>query len=129
VAPRHDHLVAKIGDTERPLIDVISRPTAVMDIVGVPALTIPVGFDALELPLGMQIAGRPHQDGLVLSIAHMFQSLSDHHRRLPPIVQADRGDAPSDRKASSLGSDTGGLASSDEVLLKPLAPAIRDRVW
>ena len=49
-APRHDHLVARLGAEERPLIDVISRPTAVMDIAGVPALTIPVGFDGSACP-------------------------------------------------------------------------------
>src|SRR5262249_28674585 len=42
-APRHDHLVAKIGDTEYPLLDVASRPTAIMDEVGVPTVCFPVG--------------------------------------------------------------------------------------
>src|SRR5262249_34683426 len=57
-APRHDHLVARLGDEERPLIDVISRPTAVMDMAGVPALTIPAGFDHLGLPMGIQVVAR-----------------------------------------------------------------------
>ena len=117
VAPSHDHLVAKVGDEERPLIDVISRPTAVMDIVGLPAITIPAGFDD-GLPIGVQIAARPYDELSCLSVAHAYQRLTDFHTALPPIVKDDLDAGPSDLSVE--------LPVSIE---KPVVTATRDRIW
>jgi aspartyl-tRNA(Asn)/glutamyl-tRNA(Gln) amidotransferase subunit A len=119
VAPRHDHLVAKIGEEERSLIDVISRPTAVMDIVGVPALSIPVGLSRQGLPMGMQIAAQPHRDGLCLRVAHAYQQVTEHHRVLPDIVRVDG--------ASSRDPEV--VAPRPGLVEKELATAILDKVW
>jgi aspartyl-tRNA(Asn)/glutamyl-tRNA(Gln) amidotransferase subunit A len=118
-APPHDHLVARIGAEVRPLIDVISRPTAVMDMTGVPSLTIPVGFDSNGLPIGMQIATPPYQEALGFRIGHAYQQLTDDHRRLPPIVQAD------------VEAGGGGFTrqSFPAILEKPIVTATRDRIW
>jgi aspartyl-tRNA(Asn)/glutamyl-tRNA(Gln) amidotransferase subunit A len=118
VAPSHDHLVAKIGDEERQLIDVVSRPTAVMDIAGLPALTIPAGFDDGGLPLGIQIASRPYDELSCLSIGHAFQQLTDFHTALPPIVANDLAAAPRE-----------GTLDLPATLAKPVVTATRDRIW
>ncbi|MBV9327949.1 MAG: amidase [Chloroflexi bacterium] len=118
-APRHDQLVAKLGSEERPLIDVISRPTAVMDITGIPALTIPAGFDRLGLPIGMQIATRPYDEATGLRIGHAYQQLTDFHRVLPPIVRSDL----------ESGRDQLDRGSLPPVVLNPVVTATRDRVW
>jgi aspartyl-tRNA(Asn)/glutamyl-tRNA(Gln) amidotransferase subunit A len=118
VAPSHDHLVARVGDEERALIDVISRPTAVMDIVGLPAITIPAGFDDDGLPIGIQIAARPYDELSCLSVAHAYQQLTDFHTALPPTVQEDLDANPIDRKADLPASIT-----------KPVVTATRDRIW
>jgi aspartyl-tRNA(Asn)/glutamyl-tRNA(Gln) amidotransferase subunit A len=118
VAPTHDHLVAKIGEDERPLIDVISRPTAVMDIAGLPAVTIPAGFDDDGLPLGIQIASRPYDELSCLSVAHAYQQLTEFHTALPPIVQEDLHANPND-----------GLDELPPTLTKPVVTMTRDRIW
>jgi aspartyl-tRNA(Asn)/glutamyl-tRNA(Gln) amidotransferase subunit A len=118
VSPPHDHLVARIGDEERSLIDVISRPTAVMDIVGLPAITIPAGFDDDGLPLGIQIASRPYDDLTCLSVAHAYQQLTDFHTALPPIVKDDLA-----RDATERGTEL------PPLLEKPVVTATRDRIW
>ena len=118
-APRHDHLVAKLGNEERPLIDVISRPTAVMDIAGVPSLTIPAGFDRVGLPIGMQIATRPFDEATGLRIGHAYQQATDFHRLVPPIVQADLDSGPHRFDRASL----------PPVVLNPVITTTRDRVW
>jgi Asp-tRNA(Asn)/Glu-tRNA(Gln) amidotransferase A subunit family amidase len=118
VAPTHDHLVAKVGQDERPLIDVISRPTAVMDIVGLPAVTIPAGFDDDGLPLGIQIASRPYDELSCLSVAHAYQQLTEFHTALPPIVQEDLHANPND-----------GLDELPPTLTKPVMTMTRDRIW
>lgn len=118
-APRHDHLVARIGAEERPLIDVISRPTAIMDIVGVPSLTIPAGFDHLGLPIGIQVVARPYAEAMCFRIAHTYQKLTNFHRKLPPLVQTDVDAGPA---GFTYGSIPG-------VLHKPVITATRDGVW
>jgi aspartyl-tRNA(Asn)/glutamyl-tRNA(Gln) amidotransferase subunit A len=118
VAPRHDHLVATIGDQERPLIDVVSRPTAVMDIVGVPALTFPAGFDSGGLPLGIQVAARPYAEDVCLRIAHAFQQLTDYHRRQPALV----------REASAAGPPAV-RPPLPAVVENPVLTATKDNIW
>ncbi|MCI0679386.1 MAG: hypothetical protein L0Z63_10150 [Actinobacteria bacterium] len=88
VAPRHDHLKADLGGSERPWVDVVSRTTAIFNMTGLPSASIPAGFSQ-GLPVGIQIAGRPYDDGRVLAVAHAFQQLTTHHLKLPPIVAAD----------------------------------------
>jgi len=119
VAPRHDHLIAKIGDEERSLIDVISRPTAVMDIVGVPALTVPAGFDRQGLPMGIQIAARPHRDVDCIRVAHAFQQVTGHHALVPKIVRSD----------SLTARDPESEPLRPALIEKPLVTTIRDEVW
>jgi aspartyl-tRNA(Asn)/glutamyl-tRNA(Gln) amidotransferase subunit A len=92
-SPRHDRMVARIGDNERALIDVTSRAVAVMNMVGVPSLTLPAGFDRHGLPMGMQVVARPFAEATCLRVANAFQQLTAYHLTLPPIVGADRRSA------------------------------------
>jgi aspartyl-tRNA(Asn)/glutamyl-tRNA(Gln) amidotransferase subunit A len=92
VAPRHDHLVAVVGDSERPWVDVVSRSTAVFNLTGIPSLSIPAGFSD-GLPVGIQIAGPPYAEGVVLAVAHAYQQMTDHHSKLPPLVAEDSAQA------------------------------------
>lgn len=52
---------------------------------GSPAISIPAGFNSQGMPMGLQIAGRPHADADVLALAHQYQSQTDWHRRRPPL--------------------------------------------
>ncbi|MGE0840945.1 amidase [Pseudonocardia sp.] len=55
---------------------------------GCPALSVPAGFTADGLPVGMQIVGRPGADRRVLEVGHMFETSTGHGRRRPPVVDA-----------------------------------------
>jgi aspartyl-tRNA(Asn)/glutamyl-tRNA(Gln) amidotransferase subunit A len=88
VAPRHDHLKADLGDSERPWVDVVSRTTAIFNMTGLPSASIPSGFSD-DLPVGIQIAGRPYDEKRVLAVAHAFQDLTEHHLAVPPLVAND----------------------------------------
>lgn len=89
IAPRHDHMVAKVGDQELALLDVISRTTAVFDIVGLPTITIPSGLDGEGLPMGIAVAARPYDESTMFRVAHTYQLLTKHHTLMPPLVRAD----------------------------------------
>ncbi len=57
-------------------------------MVSGPALSICCGFtseDGVELPLAMQIAGRPFDEATLLRVAHTYEQATEWHTRRPPI--------------------------------------------
>jgi aspartyl-tRNA(Asn)/glutamyl-tRNA(Gln) amidotransferase subunit A len=119
VAPRHDHMAAKIGDQELPLLDVISRTTAVFDITGMPTITIPSGLDRQGLPMGIAVATRPYDEVTCFQIAHAYQQLTGHHQLTPPVVEADAA-APH---------PAGPRSDGPGVVEKPILTATKDNIW
>ncbi|MBP1806283.1 amidase [Rubellimicrobium aerolatum] len=62
---------------------IISRNTMVFDYTGFPALMMPAGLGPNGLPLGVQVVGRPGDDGLCLDVAMAFQQVTDFHEARP----------------------------------------------
>lgn len=52
---------------------------------GLPALTVPGGFDASGLPIGLQFIGRLWADADVISVAARYQRATDWHTRHPDL--------------------------------------------
>lgn len=59
--------------------------TSLFNMTGLPALSVPCGFDPAGLPIGLQIAGRPFAEGLVLRAGHAYQGATDWHHRHPAL--------------------------------------------
>jgi len=55
-------------------------------LTGLPAISVPCGFSAEGLPIGLQIVGRHHQDFSVLQLAHAFEQATQFGKRRPPVV-------------------------------------------
>ncbi|MBA3590410.1 amidase [Methylibium sp.] len=53
--------------------------------VGVPSISVPCGFDAKGLPIGMQIVGDEMQEALLLRIAAAYEGATPYHRMHPPV--------------------------------------------
>jgi amidase len=53
---------------------------------GNPAMSVPCGFSASGLPIGIQIVGRHHDDWGVLQLAYAFEQTTDIGKRRPPLV-------------------------------------------
>ena len=51
-----------------------------------PAISVPGGFTAAGLPIGIQIVGRHHDEWSVLQLAHAFEQATGHGKRRPAIV-------------------------------------------
>jgi amidase len=51
-----------------------------------PALSVPAGFTPEGLPVGIQIAGRRHDDLFVLQVGHAFEQATGIGRVRPPIA-------------------------------------------
>jgi aspartyl-tRNA(Asn)/glutamyl-tRNA(Gln) amidotransferase subunit A len=52
-------------------------------LAGLPALSVPCGFDDRGLPVGLQLTGRHFSEGQLLGVAHRYQQATDWHRRMP----------------------------------------------
>jgi aspartyl-tRNA(Asn)/glutamyl-tRNA(Gln) amidotransferase subunit A len=52
-------------------------------LAGLPALSVPCGFDGTGLPVGLQLMGRHFSEGQLLGVAHRYQQATDWHRRVP----------------------------------------------
>lgn len=55
-------------------------------VTGGPALVLCNGYAASGLPLAMQIAGRPFEDGTVLRAAHAYERATEWRSRRPPLT-------------------------------------------
>ena len=55
-------------------------------LIGLPALSVPVGFSPTGLPCGMQIIGRSGDDAGVLAIGQAWHRATDWPGRRPPLV-------------------------------------------
>ena len=56
------------------------------NLTGQPAATVPCGFTAEGLPVGLQIVGGWHQDALVLRAAACFEAAQPWARQRPPLT-------------------------------------------
>ena len=57
--------------------------TVSVNLAGLPALSMPCGFDSKGLPIGAQLIGPALGDGGVLNAAHAFQLDTDWHKKSP----------------------------------------------
>jgi aspartyl-tRNA(Asn)/glutamyl-tRNA(Gln) amidotransferase subunit A len=64
---------------------VFLRNTAPWNLLGLPAISVPCGFTAARLPIGLQITGQAGRDDVVLALAAAWQKESDWHQRRPPV--------------------------------------------
>jgi len=55
-------------------------------VTGAPALALCCGFSRAGLPLGLQIAGRPFEDGTVLRIGDAYERATSWRSRRPQLV-------------------------------------------
>ena len=59
--------------------------TIAVNLAGLPALSVPCGFDDQGLPIGMQIIGRHFDESTILRTAYAFEQATDWHTRKPPL--------------------------------------------
>jgi aspartyl-tRNA(Asn)/glutamyl-tRNA(Gln) amidotransferase subunit A len=55
-----------------------------------PALSVPCGFTAAGLPVGLQVVGPRHADALVLRAGRAYERATDWSTRRPPLLEASR---------------------------------------
>ncbi len=84
VAPTIGESRIDAGGTQLETTRALTRNMSPFNLLGFPALTVPCGFDSQELPIGLQIAGRPFEEALILRLGHTYQQATDWHEWRPP---------------------------------------------
>jgi len=59
--------------------------TISVNLAGLPGISLPCGFDAGGLPIGLQIVGRPFDEPRVLQVAHAYEQATEWHQRSAAI--------------------------------------------
>jgi aspartyl-tRNA(Asn)/glutamyl-tRNA(Gln) amidotransferase subunit A len=62
--------------------------TTAANLAGLPAMSIPCGFGAGGLPVGLQLAGNYFAEARLLNVAHQYQRATDWHLRMPEMAKA-----------------------------------------
>lgn len=86
-AARRDQERFEVDGTTEAVTDAYVRTTAPFNLSGLPALSVPCGFDTQGLPIGLQIAGRPFDEASVLRVGAAYQAATTWSARRPPIYE------------------------------------------
>jgi aspartyl-tRNA(Asn)/glutamyl-tRNA(Gln) amidotransferase subunit A len=62
------------------LADIFTLPAS---LAGLPGMSLPVGFGASNMPVGMQLIGNYFKETQLLNVAHQYQQATDFHTRHP----------------------------------------------
>ncbi|MEW6118638.1 MAG: Asp-tRNA(Asn)/Glu-tRNA(Gln) amidotransferase subunit GatA [Pseudomonadota bacterium] len=57
------------------------------NLAGLPGMSLPCGFDAQNLPIGLQLVGDYFSEATMLRVAHQYQRATDWHARRPGGLQ------------------------------------------
>ena len=57
--------------------------TIAVNLAGLPGMSIPCGFGANNMPVGLQIIGNYFDEARMLNVAHQYQLSTDWHNRAP----------------------------------------------
>jgi aspartyl-tRNA(Asn)/glutamyl-tRNA(Gln) amidotransferase subunit A len=55
-------------------------------LAGLPGMSVPAGFGAHNMPVGLQLIGNYFQEAQLLGAAHQFQLATDWHTHRPPGI-------------------------------------------
>ena len=69
------------------IIDIL---TCSVNLAGIPALTIPCGFDSNNLPIGFQIIGNYFDEKGVLNIGYQLEQELNVYRKITPVVSGGK---------------------------------------
>ena len=84
VAPRLDDREVSVGRAREDVRLALLRLTRPGNLSGFPSISVPCGFSAEGLPIGLQITGRPWGEATILRMAYGYERQTDWHNRFPP---------------------------------------------
>lgn len=87
ITPTSPTAAFKIGEKlDEPLAMYLSDIyTISVNLAGVPAVSVPCGFNREGLPIGLQIIARPFAEETIFRVAYTFEQNTDYHTRKPKL--------------------------------------------
>ena len=73
------------NDVEEDMLAAIMQFTGVPSLTGLPSLNVTCGYDGDNLPIGMQVIGRPFDEATLFRVGAAFQGATDFHTRAPAL--------------------------------------------
>lgn len=84
LAPTAPTAAPKIGANATPVETYLSDIyTIAVNLAGLPGLSLPAGFSADGMPIGVQLIGNYFSEAKILGVAHQMQQNSDWHMKAP----------------------------------------------
>ena len=91
VAPTTPGVAFKMGEKEDPLSmylnDIFTIP---VNLSGLPGISVPAGFTAGGLPIGVQLIAPAFEEARLLQVTRAYQRVTDWHTRRPALEPAGR---------------------------------------
>jgi amidase len=81
----HEYVTEIAGQRMETYVDWM-RSCYFISMTALPAISVPAGFTAEGLPVGLQIVGRHHDDFGVLQMAHAYEQANGIRDRFPPLA-------------------------------------------
>jgi aspartyl-tRNA(Asn)/glutamyl-tRNA(Gln) amidotransferase subunit A len=60
------------------------------NLAGIPGLSIPCGLTSQKLPIGLQLLGKPFDEGTLLRVAHQYEQATSWNKQAPALAVTAR---------------------------------------
>jgi aspartyl-tRNA(Asn)/glutamyl-tRNA(Gln) amidotransferase subunit A len=84
-APKIGQATVRIGGEEEDVRLAATRFVRAINLLGLPALSLPCGLDVDGMPLGAQIIGKPFDEATILRVGAALEDATDYHTLRPPL--------------------------------------------
>ncbi|MFP6716344.1 MAG: amidase [Alphaproteobacteria bacterium] len=92
-APTTPSTAAKVGQeaftwpdgNEESVTSAYVRLSCPANLTGLPSISVPCGFSTENLPVGMQILGRPFEEQMIVDVANAYEFVTDWRSQSPDI--------------------------------------------
>jgi len=86
ITPTSPTTAFKVGEKSDPLSMYLSDIyTISTNLAGLPAVSLPCGFDDQGLPIGMQFIGKSFHEGDIIRLGYSYQNLTEYNRKAPVL--------------------------------------------
>ncbi|KAF7803799.1 fatty acid amide hydrolase [Senna tora] len=82
-APKIPPSALKSGETDMQVTGYLMRFVINANLLGFPAISVPVGYDKEGLPIGLQLIGRPWGEATILRLASVVEKLCGESKKKP----------------------------------------------
>lgn len=96
---KYDAIISPVAPTTAPKLgESLTDPLAMylsdiytvsVNLIGIPAVSLPCGFDAEGMPIGMQLLGDMMSEEVLVNLGHAYQMHTDWHKKQPTLKEAE----------------------------------------